>query len=121
MRRYLRHAHCFRFPLAALAVAAVLLFALLDARPHQLPPGGAGDLQVYADRVLSICRTQPNSRPCYDEEIPKLMDEISMEDAFKVTALIQKQDDSYWYCHVLSHKLVAREVQADPDNWKEVL
>ncbi len=78
-------------------------------------------IEQYAQEVLRACR-QANYRPtCYDEEIPKLMDYISMEDAFKVTRIVQDNDSSYAYCHVLAHELSAREVQKDPLNWKDVV
>ena len=77
--------------------------------------------QRYADQILKLCGDK-NYRPaCYDEEIPKLMDSISMEDAFKVTKLVQKQDSEYLYCHVLAHNLSAQEVAKNPDNWKDVV
>ncbi|MCH7883368.1 hypothetical protein IIA95_03055, partial [Patescibacteria group bacterium] len=78
-------------------------------------------LQEYADRILVKCAPAPSHRQCYDEEIPKLMDFISMEDAFKVTKLIQNNDDTYWFCHVLAHSLSGKEVAKDPVNWKEVV
>ncbi|OGI62789.1 hypothetical protein A2818_00900 [Candidatus Nomurabacteria bacterium RIFCSPHIGHO2_01_FULL_40_12] len=75
----------------------------------------------YVDQIFASCRNE-NYRPaCYDKEIPKLMDYISMEDAFKVTKLVQKQDAEYLYCHVLAHNLSAREVAKNPDDWKEVV
>lgn len=74
-----------------------------------------------ADRIIDICSNQ-NFRPsCYDKEIPKLMDYISMEDAFEVTRIVQDKDSNYSYCHVLGHELSAREVQKDPDKWKDVV
>lgn len=79
------------------------------------------DLSAYAAEIIQICAGNSNRQPCYDDEIPKLMDRISMEDAFRVTELIQKKDGTYWYCHVLSHKLVAKEIQKDPSDWKRVI
>jgi hypothetical protein len=49
------------------------------------------------------------------------MDTISMEDAFQITRVVQDQDPSYQYCHVLGHNLSAREIKKDPSRWKEVL
>jgi len=49
------------------------------------------------------------------------MDYISMEDTFKVTAIVQDKDSSYPYCHVLAHELSAREVIKNPDGWKDVV
>ena len=75
----------------------------------------------YAQEVLAKCSNTKYKPGCYDEEVPKLMDFISMEDAFKVTQLIQDEDKNYPYCHVLGHKLSAREIQKDPSKWKDVV
>ena len=77
-------------------------------------------LEQYAENILEICKNK-NFRPaCYDEEIPKLMDKISMEDAFRVTGIIQSLDSAYPYCHVLAHRLAAKEINKDPSKWKSV-
>lgn len=78
-------------------------------------------INKYADEVINKCKDDRYRPACYDQEIPKLMDEISMEDAFKVTFAIQGKDDVYPYCHVLAHELSAREVVKNPDNWKDVV
>jgi hypothetical protein len=81
-------------------------------------------LQKYADEILSKCASETRHQYCYDEEIPKLMDEpasLSMEDAFALTKLVQRADPTFPYCHVLGHNLSAKEVQKNPDNWKSVL
>lgn len=79
------------------------------------------NLQKYAFDVLAKCQTEKYRPGCYEKEIPKLMDDISMEDAFKVTSIVQGEDKSYTYCHVLGHKLSAREIDKDPSKWKEVV
>lgn len=79
------------------------------------------NLQKIAGEVLAKCKIEKYRAGCYDREIPKLMDSISMEDAFKVTAIVQKEDKTYTYCHVLGHKLSAREIDKDPSKWKEVV
>lgn len=79
------------------------------------------DLASYADLVLKRCSKASYAPTCYEEEIPKLMSEISMEDAFKVTSIIQGKDTTYKYCHVLGHKLSARETAEDPSLWKMVI
>lgn len=90
-----------------------------------LPSMGTGvsdsTLNRYATEVVEKCEKERYRPACYDEEIPKLMDEISMEDAFKVTRVVQDKDTSYTYCHVLGHELSAREVQKDPSRWKDVV
>ena len=79
------------------------------------------DLQKYARQVQDKCKGSNYKASCYDREIPKLMDYISMEDAFNVTKIIQKTDDQYKYCHVLGHKLSGREMQKDPSKWKDII
>lgn len=78
-------------------------------------------LQKYAEEVLSNCSKKDYRPACYDEKIPKLMDFISMENAFRVTQLVQQKDSSYNYCHVLGHKLSAREAAKDPSRWMDVI
>lgn len=94
-------------------LAAVILIA------HKSRP--APNLEKYAGEVLAKCQSEKYRPGCYDEQIPKLMDNISMEDAFKVTSIVQSQDTAYTYCHVLGHKLSAREIDKDPSKWKEVV
>ncbi len=78
-------------------------------------------LEEYAEYVFQKCSSESYRPTCYDEEIPKLMDFISFEDAFVVVSLIQEKYDGYWYCHVLGHKLAARETAKDPSLWKDVI
>lgn len=78
-------------------------------------------LQKYAEKILALCSSVKYRPSCYDEEIPKLLDVISMEETFEVTKLVQEKDQNYWYCHVLGHNLSARETQKDSSQWKEVV
>lgn len=78
-------------------------------------------LQSYADKVIAKCKKAEYRPTCYDVQIPKLMDTISMEDAFTVTTIVQDLDPTYSYCHVVGHKLSAREVAKDPSKWKDVV
>src|SRR5688572_29551570 len=75
----------------------------------------------YADQVYAKCKNAGFPPSCYDEEIPKLMDKISMEEAFEVTKYVQQKDTRYLYCHVLAHKLSYREVDRDLNKWKDVV
>lgn len=77
-------------------------------------------LTAYSGQILEKCSGESYRPSCYDREIPKLMDVISMKDTFRVTKLIQERDPEYWYCHVLGHELSARETAKDPDSWKDV-
>ncbi len=78
-------------------------------------------LEKFAADVVIECAGS-NYRPtCYNKAIPKLMEKISMEDAFKITSIVQEKDSSFPYCHVLAHELSAVEVQKDPSKWKDVV
>ena len=81
----------------------------------------AGVFQVHATQIVEKCTTEQYRPGCYDKEIPKLLGEISMEQAFEVTRLIQEEDHEYFYCHVLGHNLSAKETAKDPDKWKDVI
>ena len=81
----------------------------------------AGTLNSYADDIVAKCANAKYKPTCYEDEIPKLMQKISMEDAFNITRLVQGKDSSYKYCHVLGHKLSAQETAKDPEKWKEVI
>ena len=50
----------------------------------------------YAARVIEQCAASSYHEGCYDKEIPKLMDAISMEEAFEVTREVQKKDTAYF-------------------------
>ena len=78
-------------------------------------------LQNHADRIFAACRAEDYSRACYDKEIPKLMDFLSMKQAFEVARLIQEKDPSYLECHVLAHFLAERETAKDKSRWKDVV
>lgn len=82
---------------------------------------GQALLEYYADRVSSNCAQAKFAPSCYDEEIPKLMDNISMEDAFKVARIVQQKEPSYVYCHVLAHNISYRETTKHPDQWKDII
>jgi len=79
------------------------------------------NLAKYAEEVLMKCSAVKYRPGCYDKEIPKLMDYISMEEAFDITRLVQKEDPQYLYCHVLGHNLSKRETDKDPSKWMDVI
>lgn len=81
-------------------------------------------LKKYADKVLMACLQSGHPgdrRLCYEREVPRLMDTISMTDAFEVTRLIQKKDPTYLWCHNMGHQLSEREYYKDPTRWKEII
>ncbi|MBI4225113.1 MAG: hypothetical protein HY617_02165 [Candidatus Sungbacteria bacterium] len=88
-------------------------------RPSARPD--AQEIRRLAQNTVSSCAKESYRPGCYDREIPKLMDVISMEDAFRVTKIIQDTDRAYNFCHVLGHELSAREVKKKPDSWKTVI
>lgn len=104
------------------SVLFVSALAVLVLGTWVLEKGPNKKLAEEAAIVLEACKDE-NYRPaCYDEEIPKVMDRgVSLEDSFKVTALIQEQDSSYWYCHVLGHNVSAKEAAKDISKWTEVV
>lgn len=109
----------FRFSFIILALAAASSGALF----LYFPPSGSPSpsFAAYADQVFSACQNSQYRPGCYDEEIPKLMDAITMEEAFEVTRMIQGRDPAYQFCHVLGHNLSAREAAKDPAKWKDVI
>ncbi|MCP6719986.1 MAG: hypothetical protein KJI72_01490 [Patescibacteria group bacterium] len=104
-----------------LAETAVLIKDKLPRLTASLFQSRQVSFEEYADRVVEKCKDAGYRPSCYDKEIPELMDAISMEDAFEVTRIVQDQDRSYYYCHVLGHELSAREVRKDPSSWKDVV
>lgn len=82
----------------------------------------SNDLYAHAQRAVTQCADESYRPACYDEVIPALMDRgLSMEDAFKVTQYVQREDSTYWYCHVLGHRLSERETAKDPKRWVNVI
>lgn len=82
------------------------------------------NFDALVEGVLSKCKIAEYSQTCYDKEIPALMDKpanLSMEEAFQISKLVQEKDKAFPYCHVLGHNLSAKEVKKDPSKWKEVL
>ncbi|OGI62790.1 hypothetical protein A2818_00905 [Candidatus Nomurabacteria bacterium RIFCSPHIGHO2_01_FULL_40_12] len=77
--------------------------------------------EEIVQKIYSVCAGHSYKPTCYDEEIPKLLSEISMERVFKIAGIVQVSDVSYSYCHDLGHKLSASEVSKNPREWKEVI
>lgn len=94
---------------------------LLFSSYFEVPNVFGKNLESYAEEIIEACEDSSYKPSCYDEEIPKLMDYISFEDAFEVTRIVQEKDESYWYCHVLGHNLSAREASKDLSKWTEVI
>jgi hypothetical protein len=87
-------------------------------------PVSSSQISELAKQMVDRCKTSKFTQTCYDKEIPKLMDNptnLSMENAFAVTRIVQDIDKSFPYCHVLGHELSAKEVNKDPSKWKDVV
>lgn len=104
-----------------LIIVILIELAILGVKPHPNFWLKRESLAQYAAQVIKKCSSSKYHPNCYNEEVPKLMTKISMEDAFKVTSFIQDKDSSFGYCHVLSHKLSSLEVDKNPDKWMDVL
>ncbi|MEN9407107.1 MAG: hypothetical protein RLZZ455_323 [Candidatus Parcubacteria bacterium] len=102
-----------------IGVQLTVLFLLQDPVVGTESPSKA--LESYAQKMIAKCKDAKYRPTCYDVQIPKLMDTLSMEEAFTVTTIVQDLDPTYSYCHVVGHKLSAREVAKDPSKWKDVV
>lgn len=76
---------------------------------------------TYAQTIIEKCSTAPYRPTCYEEEVPKLVTEMTSPEIFDVIRSIRQQDKEYLFCHVLAHELGTYEVSLDPDNWLDVV
>lgn len=86
--------------------------------PHK---GKLTDLSAYAAQILETCSQNEYRPTCYENEVPKLLNQLTMEETFEVVRLIRAQDTSYAFCHVLAHKLGERETAKDIKKWTQVI
>jgi len=98
-----------KFSIAVLVILLVLVMSL----PRSL--------ESYAQTIVNACKTRAYRPACYEKEIPKLMEKISMEDAFAVTKFVQEKDPQFAYCHVVAHILTERETKKNASQWKNVM
>ncbi len=108
--------HRSSIPVALLAALVLILGAYymsLNDKPLSL--------KEEALKVLEKCSKDSYRPACYDKEIPKLMDYLTMEQAFEVTIGVQQKDPQYLYCHVLGHNIADKETAKDPSKWKDVV
>ena len=109
-------------PPVAIVIALIFIFSNKHTSPEtQIKTADATSLAEMAREIVAKCQSVEYKPTCYEEEVPKLMNEISMRDTFKVTHAVQQEDPSYTYCHVLGHKLAANEVAKDPERWLDVV
>lgn len=81
-------------------------------------------LENYTAKVLEKCSQESSAgdrRICYEKEVPKLMGDITLKDAFHITELIQDKDKEYAWCHNMGHQISEREYAKDPSQWKDVM
>lgn len=96
-----------------LIVCGVLWFAL---SPTHRP------LSYYADHVMRVCAGKEGVLRCYDEEVPKVMnDGVSLVDAFQVIRLIQEKEPRYEFCHIAGHTISENEFAKDPSKWRDII
>jgi hypothetical protein len=114
------------FLLMVIAIESISIFNINPLKTIPTSPLGSPNLpmKIYAENIVNICKSAPYRPSCYDKEVPKLMDSpinLSMENAFNVTVIIQDLDKSYIYCHILGHELSAKEVDRNPSAWEDVV
>lgn len=99
------------------ALAALILCA---AAAYTLWP--TEGVEARAKGVVKACASSTYHPTCYEKKIPALMDAgVSMEDAFEITKRVQQLDPAFVYCHVLGHKISAKETAKDLTRWKDVI
>jgi hypothetical protein len=118
----------FSTKIIALSFGALILLAAIFFVPtsqvifeKKVEKRSENELRKYAEDVLGRCSSVGYKPTCYDEEIPKLLDIITMEDAFQVTRYVQEKRPEYLYCHVLGHNIAEQETRKDPSRWKDVV
>ncbi len=79
-------------------------------------------LFLLSESIADSCKGVKSRFNCYDDETLKLMDpprSLSMKEAFEVAKYLQAR--YYPSCHSLAHRISGKEVQKNPDKWKEVI
>ncbi len=74
-----------------------------------------------AQRIVEICSGESAHAECYEREVPRLLPDYSLTQAFDVIRQIRLIDPAYQFCHVLAHKLGERVVAEDPDKWIDAI
>ncbi len=104
----------------AIGLAVLIgLFAVLFSLGR--PGDQERSLERRAESILQACADTAHRPSCYDKEIPNATEDLSLEDALRITRIVQEKDGNYWYCHVLGHELASRETAKNPDQWKNVV
>lgn len=96
-------------------IACVLVLALTQHPSHP-------SLETYAKRIIDTCAKADGRLRCYDEEVPKVMnDGVTLEDSFALIRLIQQKDPAYAFCHIAGHTISANEYAKDPSKWRDII
>lgn len=101
---------------------SVIGVTVLLALSYDLLPPTFKSTYSLAQSLVSHCKGEDSRAFCYEQEVPRLMDEgLSMEATFAVASKIQELDQTYKYCHVLAHYISAKEAHKDLSKWKNVV
>ena len=104
----------------ALVIVAAVLLCIFSFAEHNTT-SNKETFETYAAQILAECEDASYRPTCYEEEVPKLLGTFSLEDTFEVVRQLQKEDESYRFCHVLAHELGEREVAKDPSRWFDII
>jgi hypothetical protein len=78
-------------------------------------------LNYLAGKIKTECQKSDYKPQCYEDEILRIAKHIRMEDSFRLTEIVQKNDSSFAYCHVLAHKVSFLEAKRNPGNWRDIM
>lgn len=119
MKKKYKNHHSSLFLFGFISLIGIGAFFLITQH-IMLPPS----MESLAKEIRETCKGAKNAEICYEKEIPKVMDTplyLSLEQTFQITKLVQNLDKTYNSCHVLGHKISAKETQKNPTAWKDVL
>src|SRR3989338_11059474 len=92
----------------ATVVLIILFFHSIDINKS--------NLEKLSIKIIAVCAQENSRQTCYDREIPKILDQgVTLEESFDVIKLIQNQDNGYWFCHAVAHKLSTEEYYKNPN------
>ena len=100
-------------------ILALILFSYVvigGPKSHSLKSA-----ELLASDFIALCAERSNKAECYEKEVPKLLEDVSLEKVFSVVREIRKQDKSYQFCHVLGHEIGVWEVGRDPSKWIDLM
>jgi len=104
--------------LMLVAISAFVFYTITYGNGFPLNKEG---IDILGRQVIDKCKDAPYRPTCYEQEIPNLVGKISMEDAFRVTKIVQELDPTYAYCHVLAHKISFAEAERKQNDWRDIM